>query len=78
MPLIARITDMPACPMSTRSAPHVGGPIFGAGAPTVLVGGLPAACVGDTVTRVGPPAAIVKGAMNVRVAGSTGAKTHAR
>jgi uncharacterized Zn-binding protein involved in type VI secretion len=78
MPLIARITDMHACPMTTRSVPHMGGTIVRPGAPTVLVGGLPAACVGDTVTRVGSPAVIVEGAMNVLVAGSTGAKTHAR
>ena len=69
MPPLARITDMHSCPMTTGPVPHVGGSIVGPGAPTVLIGGLPAACVGDMVICVGPPDTIVKGAMNVLVAG---------
>jgi uncharacterized Zn-binding protein involved in type VI secretion len=69
MPPIARLTDMHTCPMSTGPVPHVGGPIAGPGAPTVLVGGLPAACVGDVVTCVGPPDAIVAGCFKVLVGG---------
>ncbi len=45
-----RLTDFHQCPMSTPSPvaiPHVGGPIVGPGAPTVLIGGLPAAKVGN-------------------------------
>jgi hypothetical protein len=37
MPLAARLTDMHVCPMVTGVVPHVGGPIVGPGAPTVLV-----------------------------------------
>ncbi len=44
--------------------PHVGGPITGSGAPTVLIGGLPAAKVGDMLVCVGPPDSIVKGSAN--------------
>ena len=43
----ARLTDMHVCPMLTVLVPHVGGPIAGPGAPTVLIGGLPAARMGD-------------------------------
>jgi uncharacterized Zn-binding protein involved in type VI secretion len=64
----ARITDMHVCPMLTPGIPpipHVGGPIVGPGAPTVLIGGLPAAVVGDTCMCVGPPDSIVKGSATV-------------
>ena len=42
MPAAARVTDMHTCPMVTGVVPHVGGPILPPGAPTVLIGGLPA------------------------------------
>lgn len=51
----ARLTDMHVCPMSDGPKPHVGGPITSPGAPTVLIGGLPAARVGDMATCAGPP-----------------------
>jgi uncharacterized Zn-binding protein involved in type VI secretion len=35
--------------------PHVGGPILPPGFPQVLIGGQPAARVGDLATCVGPP-----------------------
>jgi len=47
--------------------PHVGGPIVGPGAPTVLIGGLPAARVGDMLVCVGPPDVIVKGSETVLI-----------
>ena len=53
MSLAARITDMHTCPMSTGPVPHVGGPIIGPGAPTVIIAGMPAAVVGDSCTCVG-------------------------
>src|SRR5438270_618734 len=37
------------------NVPHVGGPIVAPGAPTVLIGGLPAARMTDMVVCVGPP-----------------------
>ena len=52
MAFAARITDMHTCPMQTPAVPspipHVGGPVVGPGAPTVLIGGIPAAVMGDT------------------------------
>lgn len=68
MPPAARITDMHTCPMVTPGVPpipHVGGPILPAGCPTVLIGNLPAARVGDIAVCVGPPDVIVKGSMTV-------------
>jgi uncharacterized Zn-binding protein involved in type VI secretion len=54
--------------------PHVGGPISGPGAPTVLIGGLPAARVGDMAICVGPPDTIVKGSATVLICGSPAAR----
>lgn len=77
MPPAARLTDMHQCPMSTPGTPpipHVGGPIVGPGAPTVLIGGLPAAKVGDTAVCVGEPDSIVKGSATVLVGGMPAAR----
>ncbi|HET7930248.1 MAG TPA: PAAR domain-containing protein [Rhodanobacteraceae bacterium] len=69
MPPLARITDNHVCPMVTGVVPHVGGPIIGPGCPTVLIAGLPAACVGDMVTCVGPPDVIAVGLPNILIGG---------
>lgn len=73
MPPASRLTDFHQCPMTTPvgpvQVPHVGGPIAGPGAPTVLIGGLPAAAVGDLAICVGPPDAVVKGSTTVKVMG---------
>ena len=74
MPPAARLTDMHTCPMLTVLVPHVGGPIVGPGAPTVLIGKLPAACVGDLVTCVGPPDAIAMGSVKVMIGGRPAAR----
>ncbi len=65
MPPAARITDMHTCPMVTGLVPHVGGPILPPGCPTVLIGFLPAARVGDMAVCVGPPDVIAKGSATV-------------
>lgn len=70
----ARITDMHVCPMVTVLVPHVGGPILPPGAPTVLIGGLPAARVGDMATCVGPPNVIVLGSFTVLIGGQPAAR----
>lgn len=70
----ARITDMHACPMTTGPVPHVGGPILPAGEPTVLIGGLPAARVGDMAVCVGPPDSIVAGSGTVLIGGVPAAR----
>ena len=52
----ARIGDMHVCPMVTPGLPpipHVGGPIMPPGTPTVLIGGKPAARMGDTTAHGG-------------------------
>ncbi len=77
MPPAARLTDFHQCPMVTPGVPpipHVGGPIAGPGAPTVLIGGLPAARVGDLAVCIGPPDAIVKGSMTVQIMGMPAAR----
>ena len=74
MPLAARITDMHTCPMLTGVVPHIGRPIVGPGAPTVLIAGLPAAVVGDIVTCVGPPDTIVMGSATVFIGGKPAAR----
>jgi uncharacterized Zn-binding protein involved in type VI secretion len=70
----ARITDMHVCPMVTVLVPHVGGPILPPGAITVLVGGLPAARVGDMAVCVGPPDVIVLGSFTVLISGQPAAR----
>ena len=70
----ARLTDMHVCPMVTGVVPHVGGPIVGPGNPTVLIGNMPAATMGDMVTCVGPPDTIIKGSATVLVGGKPAAR----
>jgi uncharacterized Zn-binding protein involved in type VI secretion len=71
MPPAARITDPSAHP----------GMISGPGVPNVLIGGLPAAVVGDLHTCAMPPLAgphppspIVKGSVNVLIGGRPAAR----
>jgi len=70
----ARITDMHVCPMVTVLVPHVGGPVTGPGVPTVLIGGLPAAVMGDLCTCVGPPDTIILGSTTVLIGGKPAAR----
>ncbi|NOQ35982.1 MAG: type VI secretion protein [Methylococcaceae bacterium] len=70
----ARITDMHVCPMVTGVIPHVGGPILPPGAVTTLIGSLPAACMGDMATCVGPPDSIVKGSATVLIGNKPAAR----
>jgi uncharacterized Zn-binding protein involved in type VI secretion len=77
MSMAARITDMHTCPMQTPGVPpipHVGGPVIGPGVPTVLIGTLPAAVVGDSCVCVGPPDSIVKGSATVLIGGKPAAR----
>ncbi len=70
----ARITDMHVCPMTTGPVPHVGGPILPPGAPTVLIGNLPAARASDMATCVGPPDTIAMGSATVLIANMPAAR----
>lgn len=73
----ARLTDMHVCPMVTPGLPpipHVGGPITGPGCPTVLIGGIPAAVMGDMCVCVGPPDTIILGSTGVMIGGKPAAR----
>ena len=70
----ARLTDLHVCPMVTGVAPHVGGPVAGPGVPTVLIGGMPAAVMGDTCTCAGPPDSILMGSATVMIGGKPAAR----
>ncbi|MFS4448394.1 PAAR domain-containing protein [Maribacter sp. 2307UL18-2] len=70
----ARINDMHVCPLSNGAVPHVGGPILPAGEPTVLIGGMPAARVGDMATCTGPPDTIILGSATVLIGGMPAAR----
>ncbi|WP_322044102.1 PAAR domain-containing protein [Paraburkholderia sp. J67] len=74
----ARLLDMHVCPMLTPAfpvpIPHVGGPVTGPCVPTVLIGGMPAAVVGDALVCIGPPDAIVKGSTTVFIGGRPAAR----
>ena len=70
----ARITDNHVCPMVTGVVPHVGGPILPPGQPTVLIGNLPAARMGDMAVCTGPPDIIALGSMTVLIGGKPAAR----
>lgn len=59
--------------MVTGVVPHVGGPIA-AGAPTVLIGFMPAARQTDMCVCVGPPDMIAKGSLTVQICGLPAAR----
>ena len=74
MPPAARVSDMHTCPMVNGTVPHVGGPILPPGCPTVMIGFLLAARVGDMATCAGPPDTIVKGSPTVMIGGMPAAR----
>ena len=77
MPPAARAADMHVCPdqiPGPTPIPHVGGPILPPGEPTVLIGGMPAARVGDQAVCVGPPDTITEGSDSVMIGGSPAAR----
>lgn len=54
--------------------PHVGGPVLPPGVPTVLIGGSPAACLGDLCSCTGPPDTIIQGSSTVLIGGKPAAR----
>ena len=72
----ATVGSMHVCPMlnpGTPPPPHVGGPVSGPGVPTVLIGGKPAAVMGDMCTCAGPPDTIAQGEATVLIGGKPAA-----
>ena len=74
MPAAARSGDMHTCPLSTGIVPHVGGPVLPPGCPTVLVGGMPAARVGDMLTCTVPTDTITARSATVMIGGMPAAR----
>jgi uncharacterized Zn-binding protein involved in type VI secretion len=75
MPPAARVGDMHTCPMiDPGPKPHVGGPVLPPGQPNVLIGGMPAARVGDMCVCVGPPDSIAVGSPRVMIGGRPAAR----
>ncbi|MDB5086637.1 MAG: type secretion protein [Mucilaginibacter sp.] len=77
MPPAARVSDNHVCPMTNpppTPTPHTGGPILPPGIPTVLIGGMPAATVGNMCTCAGPPDSIIMGSATVMISGNQAAR----
>jgi uncharacterized Zn-binding protein involved in type VI secretion len=75
MPPAARLGDIHTCPLvDPGPKPHVGGPILPPCEVTVLVGGQPAARVGDKCTCAGPPDAIAGGSPTVLIGSQPAAR----
>jgi uncharacterized Zn-binding protein involved in type VI secretion len=74
MPPAARLGDPHVCPMVTGIVPHVGGPILPPCCPTVLIGGMPAARVGDLAVCAGGPDVIALGSFTVLIGGQPAAR----
>ena len=75
----ARVGDNHLCPVvDPGPKPHVGGPILPPGDATVLIGGMPAARVGDTASCVGPPDTITSGSTNVIIGNKPAARVTSR
>ena len=72
--MAARVGDMHVCPMVNGTVPHVGGTVMPPGCPTVLIGGMPAARVGDMLVCTGPPDTIIKGSATVMIGGMPAAR----
>ena len=70
----ARITDLVVCPAVTGTVPHVGGPILPPAAVTVLIGGLPAARIGDMNVCAGGPGVVSTGSAAVLICGMPAAR----
>jgi uncharacterized Zn-binding protein involved in type VI secretion len=58
--------DTHACPLVDGVKPHVGG-VVAVGSTSVLIGGMPAARMGDSIVEAGAPNTILAGATNVLI-----------
>src|SRR4051812_29809294 len=66
LPVWRAAVDTHACPLVDGVKPHVGG-VVAVGSLTVLIGGMPAARMGDSIVEAGAPNSIVGGAPNVLI-----------
>jgi len=74
MPPAARVSDTHLCPL-VDPKPHVGGPIQPPGVVKVLIGGMPAAVVGDICLCVSPVMdSILTGSTSVLIQGRPAAR----
>ncbi|OJH42802.1 PAAR domain-containing protein [Cystobacter ferrugineus] len=74
MPPAARITDSHTCPaVEPGPVPHVGGPVV-VGEATVIIGGQPAARVGDALVCIGPLDSVSQGEPTVIIGGKPAAR----
>lgn len=74
MGIAARLGDMHTCPaVGPGPTPHVGG-VITHGCSSVLIGGMPAARVGDGCVCVGPPDTIAEGSTTVIIGGLSAAR----
>lgn len=69
----ARINDVHVCPLPNVEVPRGGGPIAG-GSFDVLIGGMPAARVGDAAVCTDPSDVIVLGSFTVMFGGIPAAR----
>ncbi|MFD1565070.1 PAAR domain-containing protein [Haloarchaeobius amylolyticus] len=60
------LADVHTCPLVTGTVPHVGGTVS-KGSTSVLINGLPAARMGDTIVENGPPNTITSGCQTVLI-----------
>ena len=70
----ARVGDMHQCPAVTGTVPHVGGPITGPGASTVMIENKPAALADDACTCTGPASTIQSGSSSVTIENKAAAR----
>lgn len=70
----ARVMDYHSCPLCDGMNPHVGGPILPPCCPTVLIGGMAAARVGDPAACLGSPDMIAQGSATVLIGGAPAAR----
>ncbi|MFL5740125.1 MAG: PAAR domain-containing protein [Flavisolibacter sp.] len=75
MPPAARVSDNHSCPMANpNGSPHTGGPILPPGVPTVMIGSMAAATVGNMCTCAGPPDSIMQGSTSVMIGNKPAAR----
>src|SRR5262245_44123295 len=66
LPAWRAVADTHICPLVDGVKPHVGGKVL-VGSTTVLIGGMPAARMGDSIVEAGAPNTIAAGATNVLI-----------